>query len=467
MRGAGGGHLMRMRDVLLVGLMLFGLFFGAGNSIFPVSMGQLAGREWAPAFAGFAVTAVGLPVAGVAALAAGGASGPYELASRVGKRYARFFSSALYLCVGPLFAVPRCASVPYELGVAPLLAPLFGEGDALLRVGFSTAFFAAAFFLSLRSNRLLTVVGKVLTPLFAVSLVVLCVAAFADLGGSGVQAAPQGAYAGSPLSTGLLEGSKSMDVLASLAFGTVVVAAARDRAALGSPAEGAREGGVPKRALVEAGAVGGLLMAAAYGALALLGAESRSVFEAAPNGGAALGLVARHCLGEGGQALLTAVVVLACLKCAVGLLAACAEGHRAMFRSRLGYVQWLALFAAVSYALSLVGLNEIVALSVPVLSLLYPPAIALIFVTLVVGRRPGMQAAYRWTTAFAFAAALFDLLAALPEGVQALAPVAALVDGASAWLPLYGFGLGWVVPTLAGFAVGLFASKRARARART
>ncbi len=453
---------MRTRNILLVGLMLFGLFFGAGNIIFPVSMGQLAGREWTVALVGFVITAVGLPVAGVAALGASGANGPYKLASRVGRPYARFFSSALYLCVGPLFAVPRCASVPYELGVSPLLAPFFGEGDAVLRVGFSTVFFATVFLLALRSNRLLTVIGKILTPLFTASLAVLCIVAFADMGGSGVQVAPQGAYTESALSTGLLEGYKTMDVLASLAFGTVVVAAAKGRAVLGVQAEGASERRALKRTLVGASAAGGLLMVVAYGALTLLGAESRSVFEVASNGGAALGLVAQRCLGNGGQALLTIVVVLACLKCAVGLLAACAEGHREMFSTRLGYVPWLALFTVVSYALSLVGLNEIVALSVPVLSLLYPPAIALIFTTLVLGNRSGMRAVYRWATAFAFAAALFDFLAALPANAQACAPVAILIEGASAWLPLYDVGLGWVVPTLMGFAVGLIASKRER-----
>ena len=126
------------RELTVLASMLFGMFFGAGNLIFPVHMGQLAGQNVWQAIIGFTVTGVGIPLLGVAALGISRSSSLMELSSRVGRRYGVFFTCALSLTIGPFFAVPRCATVSYAVGIAPMM----GERDSgLWLTVFSLAFF--------------------------------------------------------------------------------------------------------------------------------------------------------------------------------------------------------------------------------------------------------------------------------------------------------------------------------------
>ena len=110
-----------LKELLVVASMLFGMFFGAGNLIFPASMGQMAGWNLWQASAGFLITGVGLPLLGVAALGVSREDGLLGLSSRVGKRYGLFFTCVLYLTIGPFFAIPRCATVSYTVGIERVL----------------------------------------------------------------------------------------------------------------------------------------------------------------------------------------------------------------------------------------------------------------------------------------------------------------------------------------------------------
>ncbi|NMB02479.1 MAG: branched-chain amino acid transport system II carrier protein, partial [Firmicutes bacterium] len=106
---------------LLIGSLLFGLFFGAGNLIFPVHMGQLAGSNTLQATLGFLITGVGLPLLGVVATALSQSESLYDLAKPVNRGYSIFFTCALYLTIGPLFAIPRTATVAFEVGLNPFI----------------------------------------------------------------------------------------------------------------------------------------------------------------------------------------------------------------------------------------------------------------------------------------------------------------------------------------------------------
>ena len=140
---------LNFRQLIAVASMLFGLFFGAGNLIFPVHMGQLAGANSYIAALGFIVTAVGLPLIGVAAFGISRSDDLLAMSSRVGKGYGVFFTCALYLTIGPLFAIPRCAATSFTIGVEPMLT-----GGAVTELAiFSVIFFALVLFFALGLRR--------------------------------------------------------------------------------------------------------------------------------------------------------------------------------------------------------------------------------------------------------------------------------------------------------------------------
>ena len=303
---------LNFRQTLVIASMLFGLFFGAGNLIFPVSMGQLAGADVWQASAGFLLTGVGLPILGVAALGISRENGLLELSSRIGKGYGMFFTCALYLTIGPFFAIPRCATVSFTIGPGTVLSP---QSQTLALGIFSFAFFAVALFLALRPGEILTWVGKVLTPLFLVLLGVLVLRALTAPMGEISEIAPQGAYASGAFFKGFLEGYNTMDALAGLAFGIIVINVIRTL-------------GVEKPediavSTVKAGVFTAIIMSAIYLLITVVGTQSRGVFPAAANGGDALVQISEYYFGGVGIVILALIGTVACLKTAVGLITSC------------------------------------------------------------------------------------------------------------------------------------------------
>lgn len=320
---------------------------------------------------------------------------------------------------------------------------------------FSLLFFGAVLFFSLRPGELLTWIGKVLNPLFLCFLAVLVVRALTAPLGEVSAAAPVGAYAVNAFGTGFLEGYNTMDALAGLAFGIVVVDAIR-RLGVTEPAEIARS-------TVGAGVFSALLMALIYLLVAVMAAQSRGLFEPAANGGEALAQIARHYFGGAGALFLALTVTVACLKTAVGLVTSCGETFVQMFPRGPGYPVWAVGFCAFSFVIANFGLNAIIAWAAPVLMFLYPLAIVLILLTLCGGLFGHSRRVLGWTVGCTVPAAALDLICALPKG-SAAARLLAPVAGLARWLPLADSGFGWVLPALAGLAVGLVLTRRAGAR---
>ena len=435
---------LSFRELLAVGSMLFGLFFGAGNLIFPASMGQLAGSRVLTASAGLLVTGVGLPLLGVAALGISRCDGLAALTRRVGKNYSLFFTCLLYLTIGPFFAIPRCATVPFEVGVAPALGGGGGQGALAL---FSLVFFGAVLWFSLRPGKILTWVGKVLNPLFLVCLAVLVVTALVRPMGPLDAAAPEGTFAQSAFVGGFLEGYNTMDALAGLAFGIVVVQVIRGL--------GVTEPGAVAVNTVAAGCLGCGLMGVIYLAVAVVGAESRGLYPAASNGGEALLTIARHYFGAFGAVILAVTVTFACVKTAVGLITSCSQTFCELFPHGPSYRVWAVGFCLFSFGAANFGLETILAWATPVLMFLYPLAIVLILLTLCGKFFRQDRTVLRWTIGFTSAAAVLDLLRALPEGTRNFFHLNGFLNRVSEMLPLMKQGFGWVCPALAGLAAGL------------
>ena len=443
---------LSFRELLAVGSMLFGLFFGAGNLIFPASMGQLAGSRVLTASAGLLVTGVGLPLLGVAALGISRCDGLAALTRRVGKNYSLFFTCLLYLTIGPFFAIPRCATVPFEVGVAPALGGGGGQGALAL---FSLVFFGAVLWFSLRPGKILTWVGKVLNPLFLVCLAVLVVTALVRPMGPLDAAAPEGAFAQSAFVGGFLEGYNTMDALAGLAFGIVVVQVIRGL--------GVTEPGAVAVNTVAAGCLGCGLMGVIYLAVAVVGAESRGLYPAASNGGEALLTIARHYFGAFGAVILAVTVTFACVKTAVGLITSCSQTFCELFPRGPSYQVWAVGFCLFSFGAANFGLETILAWATPVLMFLYPLSIVLILLTLCGGFFGNDKTVLKWTIGCTAVASVFDLLRTLPGETQAFFHLEGVVAWAQTWLPLCKQGFGWVLPAFVGLVIGLMLRRVRRA----
>lgn len=420
--------------------MLFGLFFGAGNLIFPVFLGQQAGHHVWTAVIGLLLTGIGLPLLGVAGIGLTRSEGVFDLATKVNRPFAYVFTILLYLTIGPFFALPRLATTSFQIGLAPFTSP--GAQPAVLAI-FSVIFFFTAWWLARNPGKLMVYVGKWLTPTFLVLLGILLLAAFVKPMG-GFTSAARGTYITEPILSGFTEGYNTMDALASLAFGIVIINSIR--------ALGVTEPGQIARDVIKGGTISIVLMGLIYTLLALMGTMSVGQFSPAANGGITLAQVAAYYFGTFGNALLALIVIIACLKTAIGLISAFGDTLHEMF-PRIPYAALIAAASILPCLFANVGLTKLITYSTPVLMFLYPLAIVLIFLAVL---SPILETS-RWlfgtSTLITLIPAIFSAVAALPANLQQTGWGHAIIN-LNNRLPLAVAGFSWVVPALLGIALG-------------
>ncbi len=449
---------LTVQEYVVVASMLFGLFFGAGNLIFPVHMGQMAGSQLVPATLGFLITGVGLPLLSVAALGISKSEGLFDLSRKVSRPYAYFFTCLLYLTIGPFFAIPRCATTAFTVGIEQAV-PQAAERLRLWLLVFSAVFFAAALLFSLFPGKILTWVGKILNPFFLLFLGILIIVALVKPSAAISAVAPEGAYASQAFSTGFLEGYNTMDVLAGLAFGIIVVQVIREL--------GVDEPGAVARNTAKAGIFSCLFMGLIYVAVTAMSAKSRGVLPAAENGGVALAQISQTFLGRIGLLILAVTVTLACLKTAVGLITSCSETFTGLFPKGPAYRVWAVIFTLVSLIFANFGLSAIIDYAVPVLMFLYPLAIVLILLALFGKFFSHDKKVYNWVISLTLISALYDLLRTLPAALRAACHLDGIIEAIGSVLPLAGLGLGWICPAAVGLVIGLVAHSTAKAKKQT
>ena len=436
---------LTFKQKLLVAGTLFGMFFGAGNLIFPVHLGQMAGSNVWPAIVGFIITAVGIPIFGVAAIGITHSDGLQALSSKVGKGYGIFFTCLLYLTIGPLFAIPRCATVSFTTGVTPMLGD--GSKEWLALLIFSAIFFAFVLFFSLRPGKITLWIGKIINPIFLLFLAVLVIAALTHPSTSVSEVEPAEAYKTGAFFSSFIEGYGTMDAIAGLAFGIVVIDVIRRM--------GVSDDNAVAYDVLGSGVLTGILMAVIYVVTILMGTQSRGLFETSDNGGIALTQIAGHYFGGVGQIILAITITFACLKTSIGLVTSCSETFVKMTHGKISYPVWAVLFTLFSFAVSNVGLSAIIEYSIPVLMLIYPPAIALIVLAFIGKHFQHDRAVYIAVMIGTWAAAIFDCMKTLPAAVQASLHLEPLIAFADRYLPLFEKNLGWLLPALIGFVIGL------------
>ena len=412
----------RVTTLAAASLMLFSMFFGAGNLIFPPEVGANSGTNFWPAIGGYLLASVILPTLAIIAIAVSG-NDVRDLASRGGWLFGLLFSVMAYLSIGAFYALPRTGATAMETAITPLT----GWDGAGSSVAFNVIFFAVTLLLAWRPTTIVDTLGKFLTPALVALLFVLI--AVAMVTGQRTPAAPMEDYAGHPMVTGLFEGYNTMDAISGLAFGIVVIAALRTK--------GFKPGKSMVRGTMLTSLFSGALLAVIYLGLAYV-AQTVEGSQDYNSGAALLADSAHLTMGTVGQVAFSAIVILACLTTSVGLLTATGEFFAALV-PKVNYHYWAVGFTILSLVLAIQGLDTVLLVAVPIITFLYPPAITLIILT-VLNPRNNLRYAYRFAlwTAVAWSA----LTVAWDPQWLSVSPGQAL-------------GVGWFVPTLIAALIGV------------
>ncbi len=421
-------------QLLAVGLMLLAMFLGAGNTIFAPMVGQEAGENvWIP-MSGFLVTGVGLVLLAIIALAMAG--GRVELlADRVHPAFSVVFCVLLFLTLGPIYVIPRTTSVVYEVSVLPNL-DLSGTVAPWVLFGFSAAFITLTVILSLNPSKFVDRLGKMITPVFSILLLIIILRAlFSPLGEAGEALEP---YTEGAFLAGFTEGYFTMDVLAAFVFGAIFLHSVR---ALGVTT---RE--ETTSVFIKAGIITVVGLSLLHIALAWIGATSVDAIGYLDNGGAVLAESSRHLLGYAGLLMIGTVIFLTGLTTNIACLSAVAEYFSRIFPA-VSYKGWIYLLALLSLVITNFGLATILDMAIPILFLLYPMAITLIALVLTNNLFGGHQAVYIGAMAGA------SIIAAA-DAVKQTGLFTERIDQALSFVPLFEGGGGWILPALLGGIIG-------------
>ncbi|WP_342388058.1 branched-chain amino acid transport system II carrier protein [Salinicoccus bachuensis] len=425
------------RLVLISGLMLFSLFFGAGNLIFPPMLGHQAGVEMWAAMAGFIVTGVLLPFLAVVVVAYFD-EGVERMGRPVHPVFGMVFAVLVYLSIGAFYGIPRAANVAYEVGTANLL-PVH---DASTLIGFSVVFFIIVFMVALNPAKIVDSIGKYLTPILLLAIALLSI--FAVFRPETSLQPAQDGYSGTPVVSGILEGYFTMDLIGALAFSMVIIS-------------GLKYSGITDRAgivshVIKAGVLSSILLMVIYLALAYIGGTTaRGGYE---NGTDILTYSSMRLFGSSGDLIFSAIVVVACLTTCIGLVNACSEfGSR--HYSRIPYKAYVFVFTAAGFLFTTLGLNTILSLAAPLLAFLYPVAIVLVVVSFInIFIRFEMKYAYLLPVVSTIPISIMEIIHT--NGLLKMEAISAIYTA----LPLSDALLGWLLPFAAMTMIGLMVDWR-------
>ena len=417
-----------------VAIMLFGLFFGAGNLIFPPLLGKQAGGATFQSLLAFGITAVVFPILGVVAVAK--TKGLSNLASKVDKYFAIVFTTMIYMAIGPGLGIPRAGSLPFEMAVAPFLPE--NVSLSLSRLVYTFVFFLVAYLVCLKPNKLVTRMGKFLTPALLVLITVMFVGVLFK--NPNAVTSPVGDYATSSTVKGFLEGYNTMDTIAALNFGLVISLAVKsfkvedEEKVIGYT--------------VRVGLVAGTFLFVIYAMLAYIGMTTSGLTGDVKNGAEILTTVSQYVFGKFGIVLLASIFTLACLTTCIGLITSISKFFETMTKEKVSYHKWIVFWTFLSFLVANFGLNTILKVSVPVLVAIYPVSIVLILLGLTEKYFGYNKFTYRLVC---YTVTFISVVEALLSVKLNIPFVTELVSS----LPFFSLSLGWVLPMVLTWLVGM------------
>ena len=428
---------MKKKELLMIGLMVFSIFFGAGNLIFPPIIGKQAGTNVVTTMLFFSITAIIFPILGVVAVAK--SNGLRNLANRVDPIFSIIFTIATYLAIGPALAMPRAGTLPFEIAISPYIPANVSKG--LILFIYTTVFFGVVYWLSLSPNKLLERISKITSPIFLVLILMLFVGTF--LKPIGEYMPPEPLYAKNMGLQGFLDGYLTLDALAGLNYGLVVVYVIKQKNVL-------EESKIAK-IVISTGIFAGILLFVVYMMLAHVGASSISKFPNTSNGAEILADVMKYLYGNFGAVLLACMFTVACLNIGVGLTTSLSQYFHSMVK-RVPYKFWATIWVLWSYMLANLGLNKIMEYSVPVLLAIYPASLVLIVLALIDKYIKGSSTVYRFVI---YPTVVISIIHTLDKINIEIPLASSLVKK----LPLQSADLGWLSAAGICFVIGFIISK--------
>lgn len=424
------------KNKLLLSFTLFSLFFGAGNLIFPPLLGQQSGSNATGAFIGFLITAVILPVLGVIIVSKFG--GLSNLGDKVGVKFSLIFTLLIYLSIGPGLGIPRAGSVPFEMAVFPYLPD--GANFSLWMAVYTLIFFSLVLWLCLNPGKLVKRIGTFLTPSLLTLIVVMFIT-FLIKGEKSVEE-PLSAYESMPFLQGFVDGYQTMDTIAALNFGLVIM--------LTLNSFGVSDKKSISKYTVLSGIIAGGILTTVYLMLTVIGSNTSGINQADPNGAIILRRTMYELLGGFGAIILAAIFTLACLTTCIGLTNSISSFFTSKFK-KISYTKWVIIITVVSFLICNLGLNMILSISVPILNAIYPVSIVLILLGLMDKYIKNNKYVYKLCI---YSTAVISIIYAIGELINL-----GFVTEILSYIPLYSNGFGWVIVCVVMFIISIILHK--------
>ena len=415
------------KDILIIGFALFSMFFGAGNLIFPPFIGLTSGSSWLISFLGFVIADVGIILLSINAVLKAGSF--QNVVERAGKRFGVGLEVIMMLCLGPILVIPRTAATTFEMSIMPIF-------EGFNPVVFSIIFFLLTFILTVKPTKVMDIIGTFLTPALLIALAFLI--------GKGIMS-PIGELntninSDNLFVNGITQGYQTMDALGIGGVTALIITSLVGK--------GYKDKNENRKLAMKASTIAGIGLVVVYGGLGYLGATASTMYDGTITQTTLLVNITRYLLGNTGIILLGVIVALACLTTSIGLTSVTAKYFEDVTNKKLKYIHIVAFICIFSAAASNLGVEKIIAIAVPILTVIYPVSILLVLVSTFGGIFKNDNVV-KGATYATLAISILTVVDSLGISI-----------GFVHKLPLASFGFNWIVPAILGGLIGLILSKK-------
>lgn len=409
------------KDILVIGCALFSIFFGAGNLIFPPFIGVTSGQNWMISFLGFVLADVGIIILSINAVARAGSF--QNVVGKIGKKLGISLEVIMMLCLGPILVIPRTAATTFEMSIIPLV-------ESFDKVLFSILFFILVFILTIKPTKVIDIIGKVLTPVLLLTLAFLI--------GKGI-ISPIGELNTNISSdklflNGITQGYQTMDALGIGGITSLIISSFISK--------GYTDKKENATLALKSAIIAGIGLVLVYGGLSYLGATVSTIYNSDISQITLMVNITNHLLGKTGIILLGVIVAFACLTTAIGLTSVTATYFEDATNKKLKYNQIVIFICVFSAIASNLGVDKIIAIAIPILTVIYPVLILLVVMST-------FRKIFVHESVFK-GAAYSTLIVSLLTVVDSLGIRISLIHK----LPFENLGFNWVIPAIIGGLIG-------------